>query len=356
MKILITAPSLNEDENVSGIASLVRGIIARGKNEYVHFAAGRRDGEGLGLRWFFKQAFMLPLYRRTVRRVLPDIVHVNTSFEPRSIIRDMVLAYATPKNVPVLLHIHGGRFLLEEFPDPTLAGRADLMLKTANKILVLSDAERASLLRRTPGLDIHVLPNAVSANDIPFIERSGGVKTILYFGRIDMRKGLPDIVNASRQLVERGSDFRFVCCGTGPDEHWFTTEMRRVLGERFEHCGVVKGEEKWRVFSSADIFLLPSTFEGLPIALLEAMAAGCIPVVTDVGAMAEAVEDGVTGFVVEPDNLEQLVDRLRDLLSKDESELAEMRKMARATIEENYDMANYVVRLEDLYASMITPK
>ncbi|HEV8592354.1 MAG TPA: glycosyltransferase family 4 protein [Pyrinomonadaceae bacterium] len=356
MKILITAPRLNEDENVSGIASLVRGIIARGKNEYVHFVAGRKDGEGSGIRWLFRQTFLPFLYRRTIKRASPVVVHLNTSFEPRAIIRDSVLAAATPKDIRLLLHVHGGRFVLNEYPSAVIAARANQMLRSAQKIIVLSDAEKHSILRRVPDLSIEVMPNAVSTADIPFVQRTNSRRTILYFGRIDMPKGLQEIVAACRTLVEQGIEFRFTCCGTGPAEGYFVNEMKSVLSDRFEHRGVVKGVEKWSVLSSADIFLLPSKFEGLPIALLEAMAAGCIPVVSNVGAMAEAVADDVSGYIVEPGNVDQIVDKLKMLLSKDQTELSEMRRLARATTEERYDMAGYVENLENLYASMLDKK
>jgi glycosyltransferase involved in cell wall biosynthesis len=353
MKILITAPSLNEDENVSGIASLVRSIIALGKNEYLHFAAGRKDAEGFGIAWYLRQLMLPVLYRRTIKNAAPDVVHINTSFEPRSIVRDSVLAAATPKGTPIVLHVHGGRFVLQNYPSQVIASRANQMLRVAAKVIVLSEAEKTSLLTRVPGINIDVMPNAVDTGEIPFAQRTASTKSILYFGRMDIPKGLPDIINACRKLAEVDCDFKFISCGTGPDERWFVKEMRDALGERFEHRGVVKGAEKLNVLSSADIFLLPSTFEGLPIALLEAMAAGCTPVVTNVGAMAEAVDDGSNGYVIGPHDVESIVDRLQQLLSSPESQLTAMRTRARNTIEERYDVKPYVERLEELYCEVI---
>jgi glycosyltransferase involved in cell wall biosynthesis len=125
--------------------------------------------------------------------------------------------------------------------------------------------------------------------------------------------------------------------------------MLEALDERFYYGGVVTGNEKWRVLAENDIFLLPSKYEGLPMALLEAMAAGCVPVVSDVGSVSTVVEDGVNGYLVEPGNTEQVVSRLKDLLARDLSEFSEN---ARAAIESNFDIGSYLDRLDVIYRGL----
>jgi glycosyltransferase involved in cell wall biosynthesis len=209
--------------------------------------------------------------------------------------------------------------------------------------------EKQAILERLPGLDIEVLPNAVPVDEIPERPERAGPKSILYIGRLDEKKGLNEIVGACKLLKEEGLEFRFNCYGTGPEGREFIDRMLEALGEDFYYGGVMTGAEKWRVLAENDIFLLPSRYEGLPMALLEAMAAGCVPVVSDVGSVSTVVEDGVNGYLVEPGNAAQVAERLRVLLSED---LAEMSEKARETIKDRFDIVDYVGKLEAIYKTL----
>jgi glycosyltransferase involved in cell wall biosynthesis len=346
MKILITAPSLDENENVSGISAIVRQIVKRSGHEFFHFQAGRRDGERSGLGWFLKQALLVPRFNNAIKKFRPDVVHINTSLVKRAIARDVLLAGAARKlGKPVVLHVHGGPFAAGEF-EWWHVGKN--LLNQADKVIVLSDREKEAILDRDGirrELDIEVLPNAVPVDEVPDAPRERNAKSIVYFGRIDANKGLDLIVEACACLKEKGVEFRFNCYGTGPQGREFIDRMLGVLGDDFYYGGVVTGADKWRVLAENDVFLLPSRYEGLPMALLEAMAAGCVPVVSNVGSIATVVEDGVNGvFVNETDAAE----RLGELLSG-RVDLAGMSLAARATIRERFDIGDYVERLNGIY-------
>lgn len=344
MNILITAPSLDETENVSGISSIVRQIVERGGHEYFHFQAGRKDGEKSGLMWALKQALLVPGFNNFIKRTRPDVVHINTSLVKRAIARDVLLAGAARKaGKPVVLHVHGGPFAAGEFEWWHLGKN---MLNQANKVIVLSEREKEAILERIPGLDIEVLPNAVAVDEIPERQkRKSSKRKLLFFGRLDANKGLDQIVEACWKLKEAGLDFSFNCYGAGPDGKAFIDGMLEVLGDDFYYGGVVTGEEKWLVLAENDVFVLPSRYEGLPMALLEAMAAGCVPVVSNVGSISTVVEEGINGVFVDDQNL---AERLASLLS-DRHGLFNMSQAARATIRERFDIRDYVGRLDGIY-------
>lgn len=350
MKILITAPSLNENDNVSGISTLIAAIISGSKAKFVHFPAGRKDGDKFDVSWFVNQAKLPFAFSSAIKREKPDVVHINTAFEPRAIIRDLILAgRAKSAGLPVVLHVHNGKYVLNEFTSSALARRAEKLLKNADKIVVLGNAERDNLLKRTPGLDITVLPNAVQVDKIPEPERGHGEKTIIFFGRLNVTKGLEDIVEVCRMLLEQGFKFKFACYGAGPDRDPFVSNMKGLLGEKFHDGGVAFGPRKWQALSEADIFLLPSRHEGLPMAMLEAMAAGCVPVVSDVGTITDVVKDGRNGFIIEPGNLTQIAGKLKMILSESEVAWNDLRENAKKTVRQRYNFADYIAKLDKIY-------
>ncbi|HLM59570.1 MAG TPA: glycosyltransferase family 4 protein [Pyrinomonadaceae bacterium] len=356
MKVLITAPSLDENKNVSGISTLVGQIIKNGKADFFHFQAGRQDDEKGKFDWIFKQFFLVPRFHRQIKMENVDLVHINTALNPLSILRDYALVKtARFAGRKIVLHLHGGEFLAREFKSVRLKKLAEKMLQSANAIIVLSELEKQIIERRWRDLNVRVLENAVSIEEVKPQKMETPEKTIIFLGRLHESKGLHEIIEACRILKEENYAFLFRCFGAGELKDFFAAEMTKILGDKFYYGGVVSGKKKWDELAASDIFLLPSRYgEGLPIAMLEAMAAQCIVIAADVASVRAVVEDGVNGFLIEPYNTAQIVSKLKHLLS-DEIDWKILQRNARATIEEKYAIADYIKKLESLYAATISP-
>lgn len=355
MKVLITAPSLDETENISGISSVVRQITSGrgGETQFVHFVAGRRDGAKTGVGWIFGQTFLIPRFLAELRRTRPDVIHINTALTTLSIIRDWALTNAGRScGYPVLLHIHGGRFFTEGFRPAIFARLTRRMLERAGAVVVLSEREKMFVAELAQNLSISVLENAVPFDQADVFERTENAeKTITFLGRLHEGKGLREIAEACRLLRRDGFRFRFACYGTGPEKDGFIGEMTGILGDRFYYGGVAAGAEKWKILAESDIFLLPSHYEGLPLALLEAMAAGSVPVVSAVGSVGEVVSDGFNGFLTEPRNVSQIAEKLKVLLSG-QADWRVLRENAQKTIRERFDLRKYIEKLEQIYQQL----
>ena len=356
MKILITAPSLDEAANVSGISTVVRQIVTRGTNSYVHFAAGRRDGERRNLEWLTRQLYLSRRLRETIRREKIELVHLNTALNPLSIVRDYALTGAVKKeNIPLVLHLHGGKFLAEEFTNSILKNLCEKMLRRADLILVLSELEKQNISKCWQNLRVEVLPNAVAVEDFSEVKTENEIKTLIYLGRLDSAKGLNEIIAACRRLKKANFKFYFRAFGAGASKDFFIAEMQKILGADFYFGGVISGAEKKAELNRADIFVLPSYFEGLPLALLEAMAAGCVPIVSGLADGDAIIENGKNGFLIETKNVEQLTDKLKLLLGN-QSNLAVLRHHARRTIAEKFNLKDYIQNLEAIYQSTAEKK
>lgn len=124
---------------------------------------------------------------------------------------------------------------------------------------------------------------------------------LLYCNRLSQyQKRVFDLPEVCRELLRLGADFELVVAGGGPDEQELGARFGQAgLGRNVRMVGLLTNEEAREAFLSSDVFLLTSDFEGLPISLLESMAAGCVPVVYDIDSgVRDAIEDGVNGIFV----------------------------------------------------------
>jgi glycosyltransferase involved in cell wall biosynthesis len=114
----------------------------------------------------------------------------------------------------------------------------------------------------------------------------------------------------------------------------------------------VEGQSKKLLLQKASIFLLPSYHEGHPNVVLEAMAASIPVIASDVGCVAETVEDGVGGFVIEPGNIGQLITKINQLLG-DEILWRNMGQAAQARIRANYPLKATVESLRITFSELL---
>ena len=143
--------------------------------------------------------------------------------------------------------------------------------------------------------DIYFLPYGMPKPSRRRAAVSGRLR-LLFAGRLEhVQKGVLDLPSIDRMLAERGVDVQWTVVGTGPDEEtlrdaWPTPRVR-FLGSK-------KREEVIDIASEHDVFVLPTRWEGVPVALLETMSVGLVPVVSRVeSGVAEMLTDGITGLM-----------------------------------------------------------
>ena len=158
------------------------------------------------------------------------------------------------------------------------------------------------------------------------------------------------LLRAAAQVRQAIPAVRFVLVGQGPLE----AETRRLAGELGLDATVVFAgfrTDATRLMAAFDAFALSSTYEGLPIALIEAMATGCPAVVTRVGGTPEVVADGVQGFLVPPRDPAALAAGLTRLLG--DPALRAGMGAAAADRAQDFDIRKAVRRMEQVYAGLL---
>jgi glycosyltransferase involved in cell wall biosynthesis len=154
-----------------------------------------------------------------------------------------------------------------------------------------------TLKRRLPARarDIHYLPYAI---ELPARVRTPhlGPLRLLFLGRLDRAKGVFDLPVIDVLLVQRGVDARWTIIGAGPAEAEVRTAWARDAS--LEWLGQLSSREVLERLPDFDVLVLPTHAEGLPLVIVEAMAAGVVPIATDLPSIADLVTTGHTGQLV----------------------------------------------------------
>lgn len=183
---------------------------------------------------------------------------------------------------------------------------------------------------------------------------------ILYVGRIDIGKGLEDLVLAARMLVDEAPDtpYRFVVIGQGPLQAKLNAQIEsNRLEPFFELCGHIPQEQRDRLverYQKAAIFVQPSHHEGMSTVLLEAMACGLPVVATNVGGAPEIIENGVNGLLVPVGSPGSLAAAIQKLI-RDRALRAQLGQNAQHTVAKDFSWEaisqNYLGHYERLLST-----
>lgn len=289
------------------------------------------------------------------RRV--DVLHVHLAHGGSVVRKALPMAVARWTKVPTVVHAHSYDFAgwFDGLAPP--AQRVVRRLLVADQWLVLGTrhiAEYASRLR-LPAERIAVLNNAVPIPAAPVEHADVQRVHAVSLGRLGVRKGSYDLVNAVAALDEDiRRRLRVTLAGDGEVDEVRAAVAAAGLGDTIHVAGWLDPAARDELLCAAHIFVLPSHDEGLPMALLEAMAHGLAPVTTLVGSIDEAITDRVTGLVVGPGRPEQIADALNELL-KDDALRADLGAAARVRALD-FGLDRWYQRLAQLWLDQARPE
>jgi glycosyltransferase involved in cell wall biosynthesis len=282
----------------------------------------------------------------------PALVHLHTA-SYGSFARKSTLAWiAHAAQVPVVIHVHGAAFedfhrrsprLLKLYIRRTLEG--------AGAVIALGDTWGRALARIAPGARIAVVSNAVEPRRP--VDQPGRDEPlhVLFLGEIDDRKGAFLLLEAWSELgdvaARGGADL--VMAGSGALIQARQLAANLGIADEVQLPGWVGAAEVQELLNKSHILVLPSTFEGQPMAVLEAMAHGLCVVATDVGGVSDLVDD--CGVLIPVGDREALVDALRYVIS-DSERRAELGSRAYRRMQEKFDVNHTWKALDALYEEL----
>jgi len=267
---------------------------------------------------------------RSLKRERIDLVHAHS---PTAALWGRVAAHRAGIPAVVTIHLPVSHYHGSLVTPRARAGRRlytflDRWLNHlpgfTRRLIYVSQADRDRDLagrHAPPGASL-VIPNGINLGAFAGLDRNAlrdrfgldpGTRVIILVGRLDAQKGVDDLLEAAARLPSE-PPFRLWLVGDGP----LAGPLKR-RAESPDLRGLVDfwgwQDEVVTFLGASDIFVLPSHYEGMSVALLEAQAAGLPCVVTGVGASGTLVEEGVNGYVVPPGDIEGLAGALRALLS-----------------------------------------
>ena len=378
-KVIITAPSLDPEKNVSGVSSVVQFIIENNKEvEYVHFELGKKDKEKRG---FGNVTRVWRCYKKW-KKWLEDtdtestLIHYSFPLSTPSILRDpFFMRYALRRGMKMMVHLHGGYFLTAKSTPFPIRWILRWVFAWNVPFVVLSDSEKETLQERYGVRNVFVLPNCVNipslSENVVDSDRNRPLR-LGYLGRIEPNKGMTELLSACKRLIDEGLPFELYFAGQEKREGEYLPAFANALGERFHYVGLVSGKAKDDFFRHLDVFIMPTYFEGLPMSLLESMSYGVMPLVTPVGSIPRVIRGheiaSVTGtegsdetswgdvdangiFLREKD-VGSIVESVR-FLSNHRSLVCQLGRNARVTICDRFSPVNYISELNSLYRSLL---
>lgn len=315
-RILIIGPAPGQAGGISSVMAYLETELTPEKFDVIFLDTLRRG------RWSITQ-FLVTLVRsighiaasRIARQ--PIAVHLNVSTRGSTYRKWLISRVCVMSGTPYMVHLHGSKY--RKFFDGASALVQWVVLslfRDAASVVVLGNAWRNYVVQELKvRMDrVAVVPNGTP--EPPSVDRSRadtrGIVRIVFSGRLSIEKGLADLVRATDLLYEERQDFELVLMGDSRDASLLASVKSRG------YCvvtGWVANEQVVQQLVDADIFILPSHDEGLPMSMIEAMSLGLPVIVTDVGAISDVVLDGQEGYLVDAGDIEGLRSSLRSLVS-----------------------------------------
>ncbi len=345
---------------------MIQGLRNRGQNVFFFYHISRerfqhRDIQGIRIGSFDilnRAMISSPRARRIIEQTLQqeriDIAHISLSFSQLDFsLPDICHAMGVP--AVATLHFPYG-------PPQTFWGSAVRVLyrvysgslKNYDAVIVFSETQRAMLVDYGVSASrVRVIPNGIDVStytpgSTDYKDSINASLLVAYVGRVDPEKNVGDLITAFQQL-DLPRDHKLVVVGNGMD----LARLRRNASG--DHQILLRGfvgdqKERARILRAADIFVLPSSIEGLSLAMLEAMASGTAVIATDVGADAEALRGA--GIVIDLDAIETQLPLALRLLIEYPDFRRDLAARARMRAVESYSLGTNIDRVVKLYCEL----
>jgi len=293
-----------------------------------------------------------------IQRTHADVIHLNHQW----LIEHVVLAGSLSRR-PVVCHTRN-------YPDADFIHHHKRWFNRADALLFVSQAvvsgyrelelpfRRAEIIH--DGIDLRRFSNSKSKTELRrMIDLPLSGPIIGFCGRIVPEKGPEDLIEAAPTIIRQESDAQIVFCGADDSGGAYVARLKRKandLGVEDRSLFIGFRHDVENVLAAFDVLVLPSRQsmpEGLPLSILEGLAAGCLVVATPNSGVPEVIQSGKTGFLVEAENPEALAAGILHALTLPESEKERIRRAGRERVISEFSIERQVDQLGRLYRELL---
>ncbi|MBN2521212.1 MAG: glycosyltransferase family 4 protein [Bacteroidales bacterium] len=281
------------------------------------------------------------------------LIHIHHSIDFNFWMTAFFLFTAKIFNKRVILHNHAADFQKFFNSQPLLLQK--VIKKTFEKAdvnIILSNSWYNWYNSIAPNANWFLLHNAIS---IPSEKIKNTIKrnniSLVFLGRLEQRKGIFDILSIMPEIIKNNPNVVLKLAGQGNIAEIKNIISKLKIDNSVELLGYLNKTDIDKLFSESDIFLLPSYDEGLPMALLEAMAHGIAPVSCPVGGIPDVIENNVDGLLVDAGNKSMLLNAVNRLIT-DENLRNTISVNAAKKIKTHFSINYYSQKLFELYNNL----
>lgn len=345
MKICMIVPDVAVRGGIASVTAGYRGSVLEQHHE-IDYVESYCDGS----KWK-KLLKAISGYCCFIRQLLhnrPDIVHIHSSFGP-SFYRKLPFIYLSRWiGIPVVNHIHGAEF--DTFYEKASTRKRKLVQKVYGKcsrLIVLSKEWKEALAQIVPAQKIDIVENYCIVPEEPY-DIGRKPQQILFLGELGERKGCFDIPVILDQIRQACPHVHLVMAGDGQMEQVKAAFSTKNLLSYVDFPGWVRDGEKKKLLQESAVFLFPSYYEGMPMAVLEAMGYGMGIVTTATGGIPKLIHHEENGYIEKPGELSRIAEDVIALL-QDHEKCCHMGRQARAYVEQHYSLKAHIQKLEQTY-------
>lgn len=222
------------------------------------------------------------------------------------------------------------------------------LMNSSNIVLTVSESVADQIKHYYKFDKVEVIPNGVDIVKFHPSKMKGNY--ILYVGRLGHGKGIFNLLDASK-IWHNKTDVKLLLAGKGELEQKIKKKIE-VDKLNVNLVGHIDQKELVKLFANAKLFVFPSLYEGMPTALLEAMASGLPIITTSVSGCKDLIVDGYNGILIPPNSPNKLSEAVMQCLNNP-NRCIKMGSNARTTAETSYAWSNIAIKIENIYKSLM---
>lgn len=301
----------------------------------------RGGGSAVSSLWKLLMALLRLARGRVAGKVVG--VHVNMAERLSLVRKGSVVIAAWALGIPVVIHLHAQMQRFYRSLPSALRRLTRWMFSLACGVVVIGPAGRRfvteELQVRPERVDIVIngVPGAAPTRETT---GPGGIRRVLFIGRLSTLKGVPDLLQALAQLGPERTRLALTLAGDGDIAGYQATARELGIEDTVHFAGWCNQQQINELLRQADILVLPSYDEVMPLVILEALAHGVAVVCTPVGEIPSVLTDGVNARFVAPGDIEQLCAVLRELLQRPEL-LQQLQRNGQALYDQQFSIARF---------------